>query len=469
MKRYLGIVLAAMFVFGFAASAFAIHAEIPAETQAAVAKGTTHVTLGGYLHFRGDFRNNTDVDSNNEEGDNYSTYDARVRLRFQAEVSKNTMAVIQLESGTNTSGDYVWGDGTSFGSDGGMLASGNSKRGNLFIQEAWIQHKGSGLLGVSAGFKVGHMPVKLGDGLFYNHTRFGDDAIYLWVNPVKEMELGLMGVKLSEGTTTAADDSDMYTLLLTYKIGKSSSIGFDVSLLDQKRVSIDTSGAVVTTLAPNHRGTDLWNFGLRGKTEVAGLGIRANVEVQSGKTDLETANDIKQKGYAYLVGLDYKLDPVNLTLEYAYGSGDNNTGDTKNNTFMTSLQALPKTFGTSQFTYVYDYRVATAQGATSTGLANTTYAKLGLNADITKALNADLGLYLLQASKKKIVSVGGVNTKGDSKKIGTELDATITYNIEKNLKYFVEAGYLWTGAFYDRATVAADDAYIVRHGISLSF
>jgi len=41
MKKYLALALGVLFTLGFAASAFAIHAEIPAETQAVVAKGTS--------------------------------------------------------------------------------------------------------------------------------------------------------------------------------------------------------------------------------------------------------------------------------------------------------------------------------------------------------------------------------------------------------------------------------------------
>ena len=118
MKKYLALVLGVLFTLGFAASAFAIHAEIPAETQAIVAKGTTQVTLGGEIRLRGELRNNTDLDkaggqvtatSAGENADTTSFYDGRVRLRIQADVSKNTMGVIHLESGGNAFKDtYTW-------------------------------------------------------------------------------------------------------------------------------------------------------------------------------------------------------------------------------------------------------------------------------------------------------------------------------------------------------------------------
>ena len=47
MKKFLAIILGTIFVLSFAATAFAIHAEIPSETQAVVAKGTTQITIDG--------------------------------------------------------------------------------------------------------------------------------------------------------------------------------------------------------------------------------------------------------------------------------------------------------------------------------------------------------------------------------------------------------------------------------------
>ncbi|MDP2276981.1 MAG: hypothetical protein Q8K51_02040, partial [Nitrospirota bacterium] len=98
MKKYLALVLGVIFTLGFAASAFAIHAEIPAETQAVVAKGTTQITLGGELRFRGWYLENATgirrAVSNPTDGVSQGWYDGRVRLRLQADVSKNTMGVV---------------------------------------------------------------------------------------------------------------------------------------------------------------------------------------------------------------------------------------------------------------------------------------------------------------------------------------------------------------------------------------
>ncbi len=463
MKKFISIVSAMLLVFGFAASAFAFQAEIPSETQAAVAKGTTQITLGGSIRVRGEMQQNTS-DFNDDAADYKGYYDQRVRLRLQADVTKNTMGVIHLESGSGAgskaSSDYTWG--TEAGEEKGSYdyyKNGNGKQSPLYILEAWIQHKGSGLFGTPAGIKVGHMPVKLGYGLFFDHSKFGDDSINLFIDPTKEFHIELLHSKLREVPLNG--DGNMYSLILAYAPNKDTKISFDTTYIDNQNANYTIATPASLLRSDSH----LWNFGLRGETNVSGLGIKADIELQSGKTTdngtfAAPKADIKYRGYAYLVGLSYKLDPVKLSLDYAYGSGDDNATDNKNKAFQTILS------GVQNYTYAYDYRAITAIGRTGTGLANTWYVKLGGNADITKDLNADLNIYYLRAAKK-------VDATYDSKKIGTEVDAKLTYKIDKNLQYWVEGGYLFAGDLYKNVTTSAtknvDDAYAVRHGIELSF
>lgn len=438
-----------LLVLGFAASAMAIHADIPSETQSVVAKGTTQITLGGELRFRGEYKNNMDLDDD-EDTDNDAAYDGRVRLRLQADVSKNTTGVVHLESGdANNTDVYAWG-GDDEGR--GVYPKGNGKRGDLRILEAWIQHTGSGLLGIPAGIKVGHMPLKLGNGLFFDHSKFGDDAIVFFMDPTKELHIGLLTVKFDEGAaTTVNDDANAYVALFNYTLNKDTSFSGDVTYVDDQAAGL-TSAAV----AVGANNTKLWNFGLRGQTNIAGFGIRADVEYQTGESEDigGTATDIDHSGYAFLIGVDYTLAPVKLSAEFAYGSGDDDAADDDNDTFVNALSGIQK------FTYVYDYRARTSMGVTNTGIANTMYAKLGASADIMKDLNALLNVYWLKAAED--------NALGEDE-LGWEVDAKITYKIDRNLTYWVEGGYLFTGDFYDVPGTDADNAYAVRHGISLSF
>lgn len=446
MKKYLAIILGAVFVLGFAASAFAIHAEIPAETQAIVAKGKTQITLGGEIRIRGEFQQNTsDFDDN--KGDHNAYYDERVRLSVEAQVTPNTTGLVQIEAGDGERvNNFTWGNYGTAGTKG-IYGKGEAKQGTFEIIQAWIQHKGSGLLGIPAGIKVGHMPLALGNKLFFNHTLYGDDAIVLFADPTKELHVGLLSVKFSEGNTKLNDDATAYVGLFNYKT-KEFGISGDVVYLDDQNF-------VDRTVAPE--GLHFWNFGLRGDVKIAGLGIKGDVEVQTGKAKNATGGAgpfKKASGWAALAGVNYTVSGIKLEAEYAYGSGDKPGTSDKYEGFVTALAQ------TQNYTYVYDYRTATAAGAAGTGISNTQYIKVGASGDLAKDLSGELFYYNLRANK---------TPEGVSKSIGNEIDAKITYKIDKNLNYWVEGGYLITGNFYKTAGKDPDNAYAVRHGIQLSF
>ncbi|HEY9246537.1 MAG TPA: hypothetical protein VIO11_06805 [Candidatus Methanoperedens sp.] len=141
MKKVLAIILGAIFVLSFAASAFAIHAEIPSETQAVVARSTTQITIDGEIRSRGWYQKNINygpagtgipngftggsaglpVDSSSE-----AWYDQRIRLSVDAKVTPNVEGYIQLESGSGQNDLYTWGNF-------------NSKPTGISVLQAWMK------------------------------------------------------------------------------------------------------------------------------------------------------------------------------------------------------------------------------------------------------------------------------------------------------------------------------------------
>ncbi len=480
MKKYLVIALAALFVLGFAASSFAIHAEIPAETQAVVAQSATQITIGGEIRVRGLYQQNAqDFDSNktSSSGDG-AKYDERVRLQIEAKVTPNTTGLIQLEAGNDTG---VSQDITNWGSEPsgatGTLGFSNGKQNSMKVLQAWILHQGSGLLSVPALVKVGHMPIQIGMyGLFYEHTKFGDDAILLGVDPIKGMHLILGTVKLFEGQVGLNDDVTAYTFIGQYDINKDSAVGLDVTYADGQNLAHGSTFSGVINDTDLH----LWNFAVHGKTRVAGLGIAGEVDVQSVKFEdvapqalSARQQDPKFTTLAAKVDFDYKINPVTLMLTGAYGSGNNN---------VTGL-GIRKDFVTSQSNiqhdaFIYEYLTPNAAGNNSGGLQNTWFIKAAAGADITKDLDGKLSVYYLRAvnSFQKEFNTG-TGSNLNSKAIGTEVDGIVNYKIDRNLKYYVEGGYLFAGNFWRGVTTVdasgnhknPDDAWAIRHGIQLSF
>ncbi len=416
----------------FAASAFAIHAEIPSETQAVVATGTTQINLSGELRVRGWYgKNITGVGTEGFNGLPAETgsaawYDERVRLSVDAKISPNIEGMVQLESGTGSQDNYVWGNF-------------NSKPTQLDILQAWMMYSGSGLFGFPSGLKIGHMPLALGQKEFFDHTKFGDDAIVAFLLPTKELEIDLLTIKFAENNQAInTDDLDGYVGILTYKMDPKTSVGVNYTYLN------NPSGSF------SHQ-----DLGVTANADFSGLGVKATGDVQFGK---ENAN-VKYSGWAVTAGLNYMVDPLNLRASFAYGSGDNGSDSGKNKAFTTYL-------GDDQhYTLVYEYNVVSTAGAINTGISNTTYYNIGLDVTPVKDVTASLDGYIIRASK---------TADSISKDAGWEVDGKIVYNIAKNLTYQVDAGYFKAGSYYADAYPVATNgdkkgATVLRHMLTLSF
>ncbi len=461
--------LGALFVLSFAASAFAIHAEIPSDTQAVVAPGTTQITLGGELRVRGWYYDNIgpEVDNLNAhfpvKSNSAAWYDERVRLSLDAKISPNVEGFVQLESnggeqqgfGASTSNQdkWVWGQGL------------NTKPTDLSILQAWIMYSGSGLLGMPAGIKIGHMPLALGQMQFFDHTKFGDDAIVLFANPVKEMEVDLLTIKFSEtgfrptgGMFDNNSDIDGYVGIVTYKLDDKNTIGVNYTYLNSPE-----GGPFGPKFSPQ-------DLSLTGNGSIGGLGWKFEGDLQFGKL----TENMDAKGWAVLAGLNYAIDPINIRGSFAYGSG-NSTDSDDFKQFITFL-------GNDQhYTLVYDYNLVTAGGGgmgaqVLSGLANTTYYNLGIDVKPVKDLALSLDGYILRASKGTFFDAAtGTVIGGLSKNVGWEIDGKLVYNVAKNLTYEADGGYMHAGGFYKDllgAGVGGADVknpIVLMHKLTLSF
>ena len=452
MKKYLALVLSMVFVLGFAASAFAIHAEIPAETTAVVGVKGTEIQIEGEVRIRGWYEDNitnTAGTANAATGRPYSGtsmawYDQRVRLAVDVRTAPNVTGRIHLETEVDPirgSDAYVWGK-TDTAVTGGGVAAGGAKTGDrLSILEAWIAYTGTGLLGVTSGIKAGHMPLVIGAGQFYDHRRYGDDAILLFIEHAKGTEINLVTVKFSEGTITDnTNDTDAYALLLTHKLDKDNTIGANYTYVNNSDAKLS-----------------LQNIGLHAAGKLAGLGYRASADFQFG----DLTSTVKARGYALTAGVNYKVDPVTLRASFAYGTGDK-AGTAKNEQFLAFVGNV------INYTAVYEYRVHSAAGNTGTGLANTTYYNIGLDWSPVKDLRLALDYFLLRASKATAAS-----GYGSDKEIGSELDLKLSYRIARNLTYFINSGVLFAGDFYKAAGTGPNsdpkNAVVFHHGLTLSF
>jgi hypothetical protein len=469
MKKPLAVVLSMLFVLAFAVSAYAIHAEIPAETQAVVSKGATQITLGGSIRFRGNLENNTN-DFWKDSSDKAAYMEQRVRLKAHAQVTPKIEGMIHLQTTKNANGDddATWGesDGAfndsrgTYGKGGEALGDGNT---DLQTIEAWIQVRE--LLGTSLNLKIGHMPLALGNGLFYSHTKGGEDAIMLHADPTDGLHVAAILAKLDEddtrGTTLVGenDDATYYAGLFDYSTDMYSVSGDIVYLNDQVGV------------LGGDEGLHLVNFGLRGETTIEGFTLRADVEIQAGSEDnVPVVGDVDFEGYAFLVGADYTIDNINLGLQYAYGSGDEDgAADGEIKTFQT---VLDNTWKSNYNPFVYEYRTIAGTGMAQTGIANTSTIRATIGTSPIPDLNAKLYVWYISVPEEDAVTWPAGVSKDDT--AGWEIDLAADYKLARNLVYFVEGGILFAGDFYKHLTSVPtaedpDNAYLLRHGLTLSF
>jgi hypothetical protein len=471
MKKSLIVLLSVMVVLAFAASAFALHQVTSAEyTPGLVKAGKSQIELGGEIRIRGNLSKNSDFSEDynkdgagdyiDKENDTVQAYDQRVRLRTKANVTDKTMGLVELETGT-TGSTYTWGGAS------------NAKSQQLSIRQAYISHQ----FGMIGGIKAGHMLLGLGNRLFFDHTNYGDDALLGWV-AVGPGEISLIDIKVSEnGAVDAhnkaqvADDYDAYVLAVEMPIN-AVNVSADVTYLRNR----DTT--------PFDKGLKFFNVGARADADLKVVKVKADVEVQSGKSTKSATEPttFKYKGYAAMVGVEANAGPVTIRGGAAYGSGNKEKRadqvDKKDEGFQTLLT------DTQYSTFIYDYSVIGASGATNQGLENTMYVTVGASVKPIPDLKVSADAYLLRAAQKVAINDArkddsiactDIDSCDRSKKLGYEVDAKIEYQLASNLAYFIEAGYLFAGDAYDvfnaskNKTESADNPYRVRHGLLLTF
>jgi hypothetical protein len=434
VKKYLAIVLGMIFILGFAVTTYAMD--------------KPEITLSGNIMVRGWYIDNVAADlPTNSESHAFYTTDAT--LAIDAKVSNNLKGFIELETTQGNdpfTGEYVWGGYWNMKPDS-----------QLYFRQLWIQYTGSGLLGVPSGIKAGHMPISLGEKQFLNNERFGTDAILLWTDPTKELHLAVGTAKLFEGDPGIhSDDIDGYLVVGTYKLDKSNTIGANWTWVHSNRSNNDS--------------LNFHNIGVNANGNVSGLVYAGEADFQFGNSNQTVGDDLKYRGWAVMAKLGYAIDILNIRGSFAYGSGDDDHGDNKISEFMViqepdSVDLISRNV---HYTQIYERTIITASQEQSalagnfrnTSIANTIYYNLGLDLNPVKEVSLSLDGFIIRAAKNEY----------GSKSVGTELDFKGSYQIAKNLSYFVEAGAFWPQNYY-KDTWGLDKETVTQlvHGLSLTF
>ncbi len=389
------------------------------------------VTVGGGIQIR-----SRDFDT--------MRFDKDVKTGNQVDTQERIILNVNAKAGDDVKGKIsLWNDFNDWGGASGGLERpqgvgfGNSTTdGNAFgFREAWINFN---LPGIPVNVTGGHQLLQLGDGWFFRSMHFGSDA---WVvaNVTGNNTVAVVDVKVAEGNVAFShDDVDAYVILDVFKINENMTVGGSLTNVHMGS------------------GNDLYNLELNFGGKLGPVNLKAQADTQSGK-DKQDPAEPKYTGYQIAVKGNVPVDPVTINFLVGMGSGQKAT-DTDIKQVMTFLDVDP------HYTFLYEYKLATAAGAAHTGLANTTVISVGAAFAASKSVNLGLDIYNLTATQKI------VNGQGDeSNDVGMEVDAAINWKLYDNLSWNWNLGYFKPGKAFKTAAGKTDAATGIQGILALSF
>ncbi len=416
------------------------------------------ISVSGSIDIRSrDFDNTKALPSGSAATADGTTRDTqeRVRLNIDAKAGDDVKGRISIENDWDTWGrlEAPQGNGQSTTKDwGGNNGTGLAKPVQLDVREAWINFN---IPGVPVNVTAGHQLLQLGNGWFLRNMKYGDDA---WVvaNVTGDNTAAFVDIKVSEGDAGKADDVDAYALLDVLKLNDAMTIGAGFSMVKDRKNAIGLAkNPLPATDTPE---TKLYNLGLNLNGKFGPLGLKAEADLQAGKaadanllTTPVPSGDAKFKGNQVVIEGKVAMDPVTINFTAARGTGSKlNQNDY--NQFVNFMDADP------HYSFLYEYKVSTAAGKTHTGFANTAALNVGATMVATKGLNVGVDLWYLQAVQavalNKAVQADGT-TSATSRKLGTEVDVKVNWQMYDNLSWNWTLGYFKPGEAYDSPTAVA--------------
>lgn len=475
MKKTLtAAALSSMLVLGLAAQALAVHDTAPAETPT-VAKGTSKITLDGSVRERGYYNKSTNT---TDQSPGATGYDGRVQLGVNAKVSDQATGYVQLESNTGNSDSYTWGTPTG----GALMDGGNKGTGtSMNILQAWVNYKPG-----PWGVKAGHMPLALGNKIFFDHTGSGDDALVFYVDPNAATHVGALTIKFDEqGNGDNSNDLDGYVALVTHKLNDNVNLGANWTYLRGGDTDPNAVAPATPELMP---GLSMSNIGLTADGKFGAISYMADAEFQFGDYSSNGTTTVDASGWAAKVGADYDLGVGKVGLLVAYGSGDDN-GNTDNSrdqfvNFLTDTTydvIIPGYLSAVPGTATYGWGNGGTNNKNS-GLSNLTIIQLkGSTKTVCPLTGKDLSilgtLSNIRLSEDMLTyntatGVAGAARAGEDS-VGNEIDLIATWALTPGLNYKVEAAYLFVGDVYQTAATGngadPDDLMFLRHSLDLKF
>lgn len=384
MKKSLALLLGTLFVVVLSASAFAINAEIPSDTQAVVAKSPAQVTIGGEIRVRVE-----DASTGNTGVQSQEKVLQRTRLNIDANVVKNTKVFISLQ------------DSRAWGEEANTVTTGNEGQG-VDLSQGYFQYDKIG--GQPLSIKVGRQLLAYGDQRLIGHLEWSNnarrfDAVKLMYD-TKAFSLDLWTAKVGEpaATTTTPTglgdkDSCFRGLYATVKTIPNNTL--DLYLLQDKN---------------DLTKKDEYTYGTRIAGKVSSFDYTGELAFQSG----DSALNVSQSAHAYALKAGYTIPTaMNLRIgaEYDYATGNKTSTTGKN-------EAFDNLYPTNHYLY----------GFTDSSQTNWSNLKaIAITASIKPTKDLWVGAEYWNLESEQIIA-------NNSKKLGYEFNLMSRYSINSSLK-----------------------------------
>lgn len=333
-----------------------------------------------------------------------------------------------------TTVDPVTGEETARAFTDGVATSGSG----LQAVRAWGEvHADFGSKG-QGRFAAGRMPMEWGSGILWNpgddpEAEAGDsaDRVQFSGNLGQVWMMAAWDVQF-EGFLGQPDDMQSVNLALGYR-NETNGAG----LLNVYRYQPSNTWQQYTG--------DLWAFTQLGK-------LRAELEVvaEVGGGDLETGADgISQTAFGGMVTVDYRLDPLALSLEGGFATGDGDPEDKKIHTFTfdrdhnVALFMFEEPLPTLVTPVVNETNGGrtTEAALTGDGISNALYLRPSVRWAVRPQVTAQLDWTTAMLAKKPAASTSGNG-------YGNEFDLSVRYDPFAHFWVKGTAGLFLPGAWY---------------------
>lgn len=382
---------------------------------------------------------------------------SQIRVRFDADLTENVSAVVQLLN------ERLWGAENETTSDTGVdLDLGYIVMKN-FIYDPLTVTIGRQNLRFGRGLIVGDPDTDnqvsdasalygVADDL---SLRKSFDAIRATLD-FSPLTLDIIYAKVKENATNVEDDVDLYGFNANYEVSDNTTVEGYLFVKDKDQ------GAT----SAGHNNDKVYTVGIRGETTaINNLTLYGEYAYQFGREYQGAGkSDLSRDAFAAQVGADYALKDSRNTvigLCYTYLSGDDDSNDSDQDAWDPMFE---------------DQKV----GEIANLLFNNTnlqYVKLSVGTDLRQDIRLGLDYYYLRLAEKlsgstmtgasSVISNNEYAIDSSEKDIGNEIDLSLKYDYTEDVQLGMYAGIFLPGDLFDNANDST--AYSVRGTVSVDF